>query len=554
MQLNLLALLPLIAPFSLLLYAMSSLRANREGGAIRTGLANIIGIIIAVVGLGFVLQNTGFYSPTIGFNGLGFSIRLDALSAIMLTMISILGFVIMRFSATYMDGDPRQHIFMSRMAATIASVEMLILSGNLFQILVFWIITSVCLHYLLVFYRHRPQAIAAARKKFIVARLGDFSLFLAVVLIYSAFGTGDLTTIFGAISSGNIAGWQVSTATVLLVIAACLKSAQFPSHGWLIEVVETPTPVSALLHAGLLNAGPFLMVRMSYLLADTTAASVMLILAGGLTAIFASVVFLTQPSIKISLGYSSVAHMGFSLLLSGMGLYAAAILHIVAHSFYKAHAFLSSGSVIESMKSQGLINQNRTGKPAMVFLSMISALAVFLWCGYLWGLNFNGDFSLIFIGSVIVLGLSQLFVQVMDTRSKALVLMQVIILSMVVSFSFLGFEHGSRELLQSQIPNLVEPGIYTKGVAISLLIGFSLVIFVQMLAPAIKRSTMVYRLGIHLRNGLYANVLFDRMIGSLKHEKFKWANLTVKEETDPATDQAKSDTPVTEQPVILVNN
>jgi len=515
-----------------LMFSLAIVAVNRSKTNLKTELFTSLGMLVSLIGAVLVYQFGTINSGLLGWAGLGLSLRLDALSATMLSMISILAFVILKFSKNYMDGDSRKNVFLGRLSVTIASVQMLVLSGNLFQILIFWVITSICLHYLLVFYRHRPQAIAAARKKFMVARMGDLSLAVAFALLYASFGTGELNDIFTDVASGVVFSSSMTWATILMVVAALLKSAQFPTHGWLIEVVETPTPVSSLLHAGLLNAGPFLMVRFSYLMNESTSASMLLIIVGGLTALFASVVYLTQPSIKVSLGYSSVAHMGFSLLLCGLGVYSAAILHVVGHSFYKAHAFLSSGSVIESIKSNKAKYAKRIGNPLLIALSIIAALSIFMVGAYFWGVHLSEDFSLMVIALVIVMGMSLFLVQTLDAKSGIQTILQTALIAGIVAGSFLTFEHGARWLLQSEIPALDAPSMSEKITAIILLVCFGIVVLAQLFAPRFKQSKFSYQLGVHLRNGLYANVLFDRMIGSLKHEKFKWANLTVQEESD----------------------
>ncbi len=530
-QLN--VLIPLLAPALLYLFALLSLRRGKKVRG--TELMASMGIIVALISSFLVFQNGTLQSGLLGWAGLGFSIRLDVLSVTMFMMISLLGFVILKFSINYLDGDPRKNVFLSRMAATIATVELLVLSGNLFQIFAFWFLTSICLHYLLVFYRNRPQAIAAARKKFIVARIGDISLMGALVLIYTSLGTGDLQTIFEAVERMGSLNVALTWSTILLVIAAILKSAQFPSHGWLIEVVETPTPVSALLHAGLLNAGPFLMVRLGYLMIESAPASVMLIIIGGFTALFASVVYLTQPTIKVALGYSSVAHMGFSLLICGFGVYSAAILHVVAHSFYKAHSFLSTGSTVEQVRIRKMNLQKRKGGLGNALFSITSALAIYALFCYLWGINPVDNFSLMAVGAVIVMGISQLLVNAIDIKSGGKVLLLSVILAFGVALSFFTLESGARMLLADVIP--VEHNLHwaVMMAASVILVSYAAVVFIQLLAPGLKKSSLGYQLGIHLRNGFYANVIFDRMIGSLKNNKFKWANLEVKEDHSQVT-------------------
>ncbi|MEQ8924762.1 MAG: proton-conducting transporter membrane subunit [Fulvivirga sp.] len=535
---HLLALLPLIVPFSL--YLLSIALSINLVKPTRKNIESIgwLGILTSIICAGLTWMSGVSQSDLIVFAELGLSLRLDALSMIMFVMIALLGFIILKFSINYLDGDRRQHIFISRLATTIASVQLLVLSGNLFQLFLFWVITSVCLHYLLTFYRNRPQAIAAARKKYIVARIGDICLAFSFLLIYFEFNTGDLQTIFDQVASLNTLNSSLTTATLLLVIAALLKSAQFPTHGWLIEVVETPTPVSALLHAGLLNAGPFLMVRFAFLMQLSETASLVLIIIAGFTALFASVVYLTQPTIKVSLGYSSVAHMGFSLLMCGFGVYSAAILHLVAHSFYKANSFLSSGSVVEVVKAKKVVTPNRLGSIPRILLGVLFSLSVYALFCYWWGLDPVNEFSLMAVGAIIALGVSQLIVSTIDSKGSISAILQSGVMVFIVSLAFFSLEKGAHILLASQVPVYAAPSLLIKGVIITTLVLFGSVVFIQLVSPALKSGSFGYRLGVHLRNGLYANVIFDRMIGALKNDKFKWANLTVEaEENNQVADE-----------------
>jgi NAD(P)H-quinone oxidoreductase subunit 5 len=530
MQTNLYALVPLIAPLLLYGLAATLLLKWQKPGRLSIELIGWIGIFISIISGALYYFIGPSQSALLGYAELGFSLRMDPLSLTMLIMIALLGFVVLKFSINYLDGDERQHIFVARLATTIASVELLVLSGNVLQLLVFWILTSICLHYLLIFYKKRPQAVAAARKKFIVARIGDLSLLASSILLYIQFQTGDLESIFAQASALMSMNAILTAATILLVIAAVLKSAQFPTHGWLIEVVETPTPVSALLHAGLLNAGPFLMVRMAFLMNMSEPASLLLIFIGGFTAMIASVVFLTQPTIKVALGYSSVAHMGFMLLICGFGVYTAAILHLVAHSFYKAHAFLSSGSVIDMVKARRVSLPSRKGSIVRILSSIGIAMFIYVLFSMVWGIKADEEFALMATGAIIVMGLSQIIAPALDSTGGFKGVLKSAWLAFMVALAFFSLEKGAHYLLHSQIPSQYELSLVVKGAVISILVLFALVVLLQLIAPKLKKGSFAYNLGIHLRNGLYANVIFDRYIGALKKDKFKWANLTVEED------------------------
>lgn len=535
-------LIPLIAPTLLLLYALVAVFNTKNSFISSKKITESIGwlgIAVSIVSALIIFYHGTIQSPLLGWKELGLAIRLDTLSITMLTMISLLGFIILKFSSNYLDGDPRKNIFFLRLATTIASVELLVISANLGQLFILWIVTSVCLHYLLVFYRTRPQAIAAARKKFMIARFGDLSLFIATVIIYLNLGTGDLAKIFEEVQTLGTLSSELTVATIFLVMAAVLKSAQFPTHGWLIEVVETPTPVSALLHAGLLNAGPFLIVRMGFLINESSTASLVLIIIGGFTAMFASVVYLTQPTVKVSLGYSSIAHMGFSLLICGFGVYSAAILHLVAHSFYKGHSFLSSGSAIDVFRAKKITLPKRLGSFWRIGFSILFSLSVYAGFCYLWGIHPKEEFGLMAIGAVIVMGLSQILAQTLDSNGTIRAMFQSALMIVLVTGIFFTLEKSAYFLLKTQIPIAYIPSLTIKISVVILTTCFFMVVLLQLAMPNLRGGNFTHRMGVHLRNGLYANVIFDRMVGSLKSDKFKWINLTVQEEGDMANMQAQ---------------
>jgi NAD(P)H-quinone oxidoreductase subunit 5 len=485
-------------------------------------LAGWFGVGVAVVASGFTAVNGLIETPTLGVDGLGLSLRLDALSMTMLTMITLLAVVIFRFSSTYLDGDERHGTFLGWLAATIASVEVLVISGNLATLVLTWIATSLALHQLLLFYKDRPRAVLAARKKFLAARIGDAFLISGAVLLYRHFGTGNLEQIFAGARDTVALSWRLDTvelAAMAIVIAAMLKSAQFPTHGWLVEVMETPTPVSALLHAGILNAGPFLAIRMAYVIDPSRSATTLLIVVGGFTAVFASVVLLTQPSIKVALAYSSAAHMGFMLMVCGMGLYPAALLHLVAHSFYKAHAFLSSSSVIDEARAAKVSLPRRLGSPARIAASAAVALAFYLPLAFLLGIDFGENPVLAAIGAILVIGTTQLIAPALDSAGPFSAMVRAALLALAVTASFFALETGAHLLLGETVPeNVARAGIQLAIVGV-LLVAFAVVVVNQILEPSRAKSHRRRALAIHLRNGLYANALLDRAVGGLRLAK-----------------------------------
>ncbi|WP_226389175.1 proton-conducting transporter transmembrane domain-containing protein [Penaeicola halotolerans] len=479
-------------------------------------IASIISMLAALICAFGVYQYGYFTSETLGINELGLSIRFDALSVLMMNMIAILSFFIIKFSINYLDGDAKHGAFIGRLAATFATVFLLVTAGNLGLLFLAWVMASVTLHRLLIFYPERITAQNAAKKKFILARLGDACLLIAILLLYKAFGSGDFQLIFESIQSGAfMISWQIEVAALFLALAAVLKSAQFPTHGWLVEVMETPTPVSALLHAGLLNAGPFLIIRMAYVLDVSTVAPLFLIFLGGFTAIFASIAYMTQTSVKTALGYSSVGHMGFSLMLGGLGVYAAGMLHLVAHSFYKAHAFLSTGSVIDRVKIARVGKLPKKVKLWKVLLGLCLAILMYTGFALLWGIEFDKELSLLLVGAVISLGLTRILTDAISTAWNPKLILQAIILASVVSLAFFSLESAMHHIIASQIPFLTTPS-QAKLYLFGFILFFSIIaVIIQMIAPTLKSNPKYKAFAIHFRNGFYANALFDKLIGAL---------------------------------------
>jgi NAD(P)H-quinone oxidoreductase subunit 5 len=519
------AFLVLAAPLALAAVAVLATAhpGRRPRPVIRAGLlAGFSGIAVAV-GAAVAIAIAGpLASPTVGAEGLGVSVRLDPLSVTMLGMIAVLALVIFRYSATYLDGDARHGVFLGHLVATVAAVEVLVLSGNLALLVAAWIATSLALHQLLTFYGDRPRAMIAARKKFVVARVGDVFLIGGAVLLYREFGTGDLSEIFAGASRSASSGWSIGAvelAALCLAVAAALKSAQWPTHGWLVEVMETPTPVSALLHAGILNAGPFLAIRMAFVLDDSRAATTLLLVLGAFTAAFASVTLLTQSSVKVALGYSSAAHMGFMLMICGMGFYPAALLHLVAHSFYKAHAFLSSGSVIDEARAHGVRLPRRLGSPVRIAGSALIALAWYIPLALLWGIDFGGNPVVLAVGGILVIGTTQLIAPALDSDGVIAGATHASLLALAVTLSVFTLEAGAHALLADTVPESVARDAIQLTLIASILVAFATIVLLQILEPTRRPGARRRAFAVHLRNGLYANAMFDRLVGALRSPK-----------------------------------
>jgi NAD(P)H-quinone oxidoreductase subunit 5 len=393
---------------------------------------------------------------------------------------------------------------------TLSAVLFVILSGNLFMFALAWLATSVSLNRLLLFYHERPAALVAARKKFLVSRAGDLCLFAAAILLYRRFGSLDYATVFAGVVQSHSA---MNVAAMLLVATAMLKSAQCPLHGWLIEVMETPTPVSALLHAGIINAGGFLVLRFSGLIAQSLPALDTLAMLGGFTALFGSVVMLTQTSIKVSLAYSTIAQMGFMMLECGLGAFPAALLHIVAHSLYKAHAFLASGSVIDIARASWTPSPGGKPHPARLLFAICLVLAVTFTISQIFGATLTEKPGVFALAAVLLLGLTHLIANGIDERPNPYVVLQTVMRAALAGAAYFGLQFGAERLMAGTLPaTQALRGPFSLAVICLVVLSFALVTILQGLVGSRPRAPKWQALYAHVANGLYLNTLANRFV------------------------------------------
>lgn len=453
-------------------------------------------------------------------SGIGLSLYADSLSVMMLLLVSFLGVVIVRYSTNYLDGDPRQGTFIKWLCLTIAAVLFLVVAGTLLQFFAGWVATSLCLHQLLTFYRERPEAIKAARKKFIISRLGDACLLASLVLAWNCFGSWEFSTIFaeGAkLESSTGAGSACLVwLAMLLALGALLKSAQVPFHSWLPDTMETPTPVSALMHAGIINAGGFLVIRFSSVMIHSPLALNLLAMAGAVTALFASVVMLTASNVKRSLAFSTIAQMGFMMLQCGLGAFSLAALHIVAHSLYKAHAFLSSGSVVALTKSAWTPAERPSAHPAMLVGSLATALVVTLGVGQLFQVSPDREPGVILLGSVFMMGLAYLLWNIWSVTQDRFLLWISMPLALMAAAIYYTLHWAFSVLLGNAVVHYMPE----RSTMEYLVIGLVLVLFVGVLLfqaqlPAWSSRPWMKRLYVQALNGFYLGQYANRWIAQL---------------------------------------
>lgn len=301
----------------------------------------------------------------------------SALSLWLALLVQWLGTVIGGFSARYLQGEGGQHRYVTGLAAVLAAVQLLLLADHWLVLIAAWAFAGVALRPMLCFYPERPFAQLAAHKKHVADRLADGLLLVAAALAWHETGSGSLSSLTAHLAQHG-ASAMLQGAAFALVLAVILRTAQLPVHGWLIQVMEAPTPVSALLHAGVVNLGGFVLLRFAPLLEQAPVARALLLIFGLAGAVLAGMVMLTRVSIKVRLAWSTVAQMGFMLVEIALGLYTLAALHLIGHSLYKAHSFLAASSAVRDSRLAALRGDSTPAAGSLVAAPLLGALVV--WC------------------------------------------------------------------------------------------------------------------------------------------------------------------------------
>ncbi len=295
------------------------------------------------------------------------TLHLDSMSAIMLTMLTFVATLVAIYASSYMHGDPGYSRFFACVSLFTFSMIMLVLSGNFLQLFMFWEAVGLCSYLLIGFWYEKPSASAAGMKAFLVNRVGDFGFAIGIFLIWTNFGSINYAdTIFNPDLLAKVAAANpglLETICLCLFAGAVGKSAQFPLHVWLPDAMEGPTPVSALIHAAtMVTAGVYMVARCTNLYMWAPHAQLVVSIIGGLTALIAALIGLTQTDLKRVLAYSTVSQLGYMFLGLGTGTFlgiGGAMFHLVTHAFFKALLFLGAGSVMHAMG--GVIDMRHFG-------------------------------------------------------------------------------------------------------------------------------------------------------------------------------------------------
>ena len=437
----------------------------------------------------------------------------DMIALTMSALVGFIGWIVVRFATRYMDGEAREGRFHALMLATLAAVFVLVQAGSLLVLTLASVAVGLLVRQLLLFYPERVAARRAAAKFALVWHAGDAALLAAAGLMVVAGPGGALPLTLSADGLGLAGG----IATACLVLAALLKTAAIPVHGWLTEVMEAPTPVSALLHAGIVNAGGLILIRSAEAVQASPAAMAALVLAGGLTALFGAVVMLTQSAIKTALAWSTVGQMGFLMLQCGLGLWPLALLHIVAHSLYKSHAFLSSGGAVAEVEAA-----RRPGPVAVpgigaVLRSFAMALGLYLGIAAAFALAVGPKSTqALALGAMLVFGVAYLVAQGLADAAPRALTRRTLVASGGATVAYFTMQVLAQAAWGAHLPSPPTPGPLEWALIALAVASFGVVALAQALFPLWAHHPAATGLRVHVANGLYLNALFDRLIGGFR--------------------------------------
>lgn len=354
------------------------------------GLISSLAILISFV-LSFMVFRHLLLDPTavkerlftflgVGDLNISFDLQVDRLTSIMMLVITGIGFLIHVYSISYMHGDPGFYKFFAYLNLFIFNMLLLVMGANFLMLFFGWEGVGLCSYLLIGFWYSNLDYGKAARKAFIMNRIGDLGLLLGLFLIIYQFGSLDYTSVFDKVVAHQFKPETLTAICILLFIGAMGKSAQIPLYTWLPDAMAGPTPVSALIHAAtMVTAGIYLVVRCHVMYDFSVPARDFILWIGMATSILAALIGLKQNDIKKVLAYSTVSQLGLMFIALGLGAYTAAMFHLVTHAFFKALLFLGSGSVIHALGGEQDIRKMgglKSAMPITYWTFLIGTLAI----------------------------------------------------------------------------------------------------------------------------------------------------------------------------------
>ncbi len=385
----------MVAAFAIVGLAGTRLKRLEWGGWVAvafSGAALVVGVLIGAgemldPGRYTVVQYTWLHlgpAPGVFPNGVSLVVGtlVDPISALMLLVVTVVGFLVMLYSIGYMHHDRGLPRYYAELSLFLAAMSGLVLANNLLEFFLFWELVGVCSYFLIGFYYEKPSAASAAKEAFLVTRVGDVMFLLGIFLYFSRYalagpaGLGGWAANGFVFTNGNqpfLASSMGGNSTLLTVAGIMIlggaagKSAQFPLHVWLPDAMEGPTTVSALIHAAtMVAAGVYLLAVTSLFLGFTSLDQLVIVAIGGFTTFFAATMAVVHPDIKRVIAYSTISQLGYMVLAVGAGFAMVGLFHLFTHAFFKALLFLAAGSVIHAVGTQDLFKMGGLRKPMRV--------------------------------------------------------------------------------------------------------------------------------------------------------------------------------------------
>ncbi len=377
----------------------------------------------------------------------------DVLTGFMLIAVLFIGLNIILYSSRYLLSDLHQQRFQAQLSLLIFSVTLLILSGNLFTVFISWQFIGISLYLLLNHYHYDVEANRSAKKKFMINRIGDIAFLIALILCYQYYHSTEYQYLFSHSHHFN------KIILVLISIAIMTKSAQFPFHIWLIDTMEAPTPVSALMHAGVVNSGGFLLARLSPLYSQQPSILVFLFIIGLITALIGQWLIRYQYDIKKRLAYSTMAQMGFMILQCGIGSFISAVFHLISHGLFKSMLFLNSNANLNTSNVKSKIEGKRS-----LILSVLLTIG-FVITGYWIFYSVLNPLKINFLSALFIT--VTLFVMIHNLKKENQSI--AILLLYFIFLTFLYCDKEFHKIISPQITNMINQDVNIQKIILAIL-------------------------------------------------------------------------------------
>lgn len=437
----------------------------------------------------------------------GLWLRVDLVAVTVGLLVTVVGWASLRFARVQLRGEPGGRAFSGWLLLALAGGLLSAFSDHIAVTLLGWLLASLGLDAPIRFRAGRAASQLAARRKFWIDRIAEGLLATAMLILLAKVGDGRFAAI--ASEAANLGPWTPWIAG-LVAGAVILRAAQLPFQGWLLDLLEAPTPVSTILHAGLISAGGVLLMRLSPVMGEAPLVMAALALIGGASALLAGLVQTAQPAAKTALVWSTVAQMGFMLLECGLGLYPLALLHILAHGLYKAKAFLWASNAVNAVTAQRRLGPVAAPGPRAILAAMAIALAAYGLADLLMGAA-ERPAQAHAMGLILVLGVGYLLAQGLADAAPAGLTLRLVGVSLATFVAYFGLQTLAWRLtVDAFAPPPAAGPLQIAILGLSIITFAALVVF-QAALPRWRSHPLIARLRVHLASGLYLDLIFNRL-------------------------------------------